>query len=330
MKRAVPALLLIVIALGIGIWYFTHPGAEPPAYQGYVEGNLVQMAPEEGGRIDRLLVDAGDQVTEGQLLFTLDATMQTAQVEEAKARLKQMQAQAENLRAAGQRPEQVAVLEAARERAQAAFDFSRGEANRQRTLFDRGYTSQSRLDQAEAALERDKAALQEAERQIEAARLSGRSAEIAAAEAAVHVAEAALQQAETRLAKRRVVSSVAAGVQDIFFRAGEVVNAGQPVLALLPPANLKIRFYVPETVLATLALGQNVTVTCDSCPADLQARITFISREAEFTPPVIFSEQERSKLVFRAEAQPLNEIALPVGLPISVNPEPRQAAEAAP
>jgi HlyD family secretion protein len=330
MKRAFPALLLIVIALGVGIWYFTRSEAEPPGYQGYVEGDFVQMAPEEGGRIDRLLVDAGDQVTQGQLLFTLDATMQTAQVEEAKARLKQMQAQADNLRASEQRPEQIAVLEATRERAQAALEYSRGDFNRQRTLFDKGYSSQSRLDQAEAAFERDKAALQEAERQIEAARLSGRSAEIAAAEAAVHVAESGLQQAETRLAKRRVLSSVAARVQDVYFRPGEVVNAGQPVLALLPPANLKFRFYVPETVLATLSLGQQVAVTCDSCPVDLQARITFISREAEFTPPVIFSEQERSKLVFRAEARPLNDIALPVGLPISVAPEPRQAAEAVP
>ena len=85
----------------------------------------------------------------------------------------------------------------------------------------------------------------------------------------------------------------------MFFRAGEVVNAGQPVLSLLPPQNLRLRFYVPEPVLATFALGQTVAVACDSCPAGIEAKVSFISREAEYTPPVIFSEQERAKLVFR-------------------------------
>jgi HlyD family secretion protein len=212
------------------------------------------------------------------------------------------------------------VLEASRARAQAAFELSQSELQRQRTLFDRGYSSQARFDQAQAAFDRDKAALHEVERQIAVAQLSGRSSEIVAAEAAVRAAAAALQRAETLLAKREVHAPVAARVQDIYYRAGEVVNAGQPVLALLPPANLKIRFYVPEPVLATIALGQTVAIACDSCGADLQARVTFISQEAEFTPPVIFSEQERSKLVFRAEARPVSEITLPLGLPVTVHP----------
>ena len=129
-----------------------------------------------------------------------------------------------------------------------------------------------------------------------------------------------LRQAETRVAKRRVSAPVAARVQDIYFRAGEVVNAGQPVLSLLPPANVRVRFYVPEPVLSTLSLGQTVAIRCDSCADDLRARIVFLSREAEYTPPVIFSDKERAKLVFRAEAKPLGTVELPIGLPVSVMP----------
>jgi len=220
------------------------------------------------------------------------------------------------------------VLRAQEERERASLDLSRNEFQRQQALFQRGISAKARLDQTESAFERDKAALEEEGRQIEAAQLSGRSGEIEAAEAAVRAAEATLRQAETRLAKRRVAAPAAARVQDVYFRAGEVVNAGQPVLALLPPKNLRVRFYVPEPVLSTLSLGEAVRVACDSCGDGLHARITFISSEAEFTPPVIFSEQERAKLVFRAEARPVDtNLRLPIGLPVTVAPaEPAQTS----
>jgi HlyD family secretion protein len=319
MKRIALAAVLLLVTGGATAWYFNQKEIPLSGYQGYVEGNLIQMGPEESGRIERLLVEAGDHVSDGQLLFSIEATAQIAQVEEAQARLGQAKAQLENLRAAGQRPEQIAILDATRERAQAAFELARGDLERQKILFDRGYSSRARLDQAEAAFDRDKAALEEVQRQITAARLSARTSEIAAGEAAVRVAKANLEQARTRLIKRRVSSPANARVQDVHYRTGEVVNAGYPVLTLLPPAHLKIRFYVPEPVLATLSLGQTVDVACGSCPEDLRARVVFVSQQAEFTPPVIFSEQERSKLVFRAEARPLlSEVALPIGLPVTV------------
>lgn len=322
MKRAVLAFLLLAVAGGgvFAFWHLSRLEAPLTAYQGYVEGNLVQAGPEESGRIERLFVQSGDEVNEGQLLFSLEASVQSAQVDEARARLKQASAQLENLRAAGQRPEQIAVLQAARERAQSALEFSSAELQRQKVLFERGYTAKAKLDQAEATFEHDKAMLQEAQHQISAAQLAGRTGEIEAGEAAVRAAEAALQQAETRLAKRQIFSPVKARVQDVFYRAGEVVNVSQPVLSLLPPGNLKIRFYVPEPSLATLPLGSVVTIRCDSCPGDMRARINFVSSEVEFTPPVIFSEQERSKLVFRAEALPIERTPLPIGLPVTVIP----------
>jgi HlyD family secretion protein len=319
-RRLLAACLVLAAAAGAAYWYMTRE--EPAAtFQGYIEGNLVFMAPEESGRIERLDVEAGDVVSEGQLLFALDASVQEAQRNETEARYRQAEAQLANLRAALQRPEQIAVLQAQEERARAALDLSRSEHQRQQTLYQRGYSAKARLDQAEAAFERDRAALEEASRQIRAAQLSGRSAEIDAGEAAMRAVEAMLRQAETRLAKRRVTAPAAAHVQDVYFRAGEVVNAGQPVIALLPPANLRVRFYVPEPLLSTMALGQTVAVQCDSCSDSIEARVVFISREAEFTPPVIFSEQERAKLVFRVEARPLEAASrLPIGLPVTVLP----------
>lgn len=319
-RRALVLLLVLLLAGGAAWWWFAQGEGRDGAFQGYVEGNLVFAAPEEGGRIEQMLVEAGDEVAPGQRLFVLEAAIQTAQRNEAEAKLLQARAQLANLRSALQRPEQIAVLRAQEERARAQLELSKADLERQQALYQRGIASKARLDQAEAAYERDKAALEEVSRQIQAGQIAGRSADIEAAEAAVLAAEAALRQAETRLAKRQVGAPAQARVQDVYFRAGEVVNPGQPVLALLPPANLRIRFYVPEPALASVALGQSVAIACDRCPGGLQARISFISGEAEFTPPVIFSEQERAKLVFRIEAKPLGAVPLPIGLPVSITP----------
>ena len=319
-------LAVLLLAGGAAAWFFWPRPDDTIRFQGYVEGYLVFMAPEEGGRIEELAVDSGDRVAEGTMLFRLDASVQSAQRNEAAAKLQQTRAQLANLEAALQRPEEIAVLEAQEERAQAQLGLSQAELDRQRTLFERGIAAKAQYDQSRTAFERDKAALAEVQRQIDAGQIAGRSGEIGAAEAAVQANEAALMQAETRLAKRQVKAPSDAQVQDVYFRAGETVNAGQPVLALLPPANRRIRFYVPEPLLATIALGQTVGLSCDSCKDGLQARISFISSEAEFTPPVIFSEQERAKLVFRVEARPLDGANLPIGLPVTVTPaepEPR-------
>jgi HlyD family secretion protein len=311
---------VLLLAGGAAAWFFWPQSDDTIRFQGYVEGYLVFMAPEEGGRIEELTVDSGDRVAEGTMLFRLDASVQSAQRNEAAAKLQQTRAQLANLEAALRRPEEIAVLEAQEERAQAQLGLSQAELDRQRTLFERGIAAKAQYDQARTAFERDKAALAEVQRQIDAGQIAGRSGEIGAAEAAVQANEAALMQAETRLAKRQVKAPSDAQVQDVYFRAGETVNAGQPVLALLPPANRRIRFYVPEPLLATIALGQTVGLSCDSCKDGLRARISFISNEAEFTPPVIFSEQERAKLVFRVEARPLDGADLPIGLPVTVTP----------
>jgi HlyD family secretion protein len=138
------------------------------------------------------------------------------------------------------------------------------------------------------------------------------------AEAALRTAEARLNSAQTRLARRKVSSPVTGTVQQIYYRPGEMVPAGRPVLALLPPGNIKIRFFVPEPELQRISLGETVTIRCDGCRADLTARVSFISRSSEFTPPVIYSQEERAKLVFMIEARTETPEALRVGQPVTV------------
>jgi HlyD family secretion protein len=138
------------------------------------------------------------------------------------------------------------------------------------------------------------------------------------AEAALRTAQARLNSAQTRLARRKVSSPVSGTVQQIYYRGGELVPAGKPILAILPPNNLKIRFFVNEATLPKLKLGDPVTVTCDGCDGGITAKITFIARSSEFTPPVIYSTEERSKLVFLIEARTNEPERLRVGQPVSV------------
>ena len=143
------------------------------------------------------------------------------------------------------------------------------------------------------------------------------------AQAALRDAEARLNWAKTRLARRNVVSPATGSIQQVYYRPGEVVPTGRPIVALLPPGNVKVRFYVPEAMLPKLSAGDPVKVTCDGCAPDLVARVSFISRASEYTPPVIYSLDERSKLVFLIEARPERPDALRVGQPVSVVVAPK-------
>lgn len=138
------------------------------------------------------------------------------------------------------------------------------------------------------------------------------------AEAALRTAQARLNSAQTRLARRKMFSPVAGSVQQIYYRVGELVPAGRPIVAILPPGNLKVRFFVNEATLPKLKIGDTIAVSCDGCQPGISARISFIARSSEFTPPVIYSMEERSKLVFLIEARTDTPERLRVGQPVSV------------
>jgi HlyD family secretion protein len=147
---------------------------------------------------------------------------------------------------------------------------------------------------------------------------SGTQKAVDDAEAIIRTEMARVNAAETRLNRRKLLSTVNGSVQEIYFRPGEHVAAGRPVVSLLPPNNIKIRFFVPETLLPKVSLGQPVEIHCDGCKTNVPARVTFISRTSEFTPPVIYSLEERSKLVYLVEARTGEPGGLRVGQPVDV------------
>jgi HlyD family secretion protein len=175
---------------------------------------------------------------------------------------------------------------------------------------------QAELNQAQASVTNARQAFERAQLLLKTA--SGTQKNFEDAEAVLRTAEARLNSSQTRLARRKVPSPASGAVQQIYFRQGEMVPAGRPVLALLPPENIKLRFFLPETMVPKIAIGDTVAVGCDGCPSDLTARVSFIAQTAEFTPPVIYSLEERSKLVFLVEARPEKPEALRVGQPVSV------------
>lgn len=287
-------------------------------YQGWVEADLVFVGPDDAGRLEKLAVREGDSVAAGAPIFTVDADLQRADLEAANAAVAEARARLDRLMHAQQRTEEIAVLEAQQRRADAMLALSGAELERQKALATRGVATPAQLDTANANFSRDSAALDEIKRQIEVARLSAREEDIAAARQSLVGAQARKNAAETKLARRSVASPVAGAVQQIYYRAGEIVPANKPVVALLPPANLKLRFYVPQAVLAQIAVGGRLRARCDGCGAEIAARISFIARSAEYTPPVIYSREERDKLVFLVEAIPDQPERLRVGQPVEV------------
>jgi HlyD family secretion protein len=178
---------------------------------------------------------------------------------------------------------------------------------------------------AEAAVVNTKQAFDRAQQLLKVA--SGTQRDFDVAQAAYRQADAQLAAAKTRLDRRKLSSPIAGVIQQIYFRPGETVPASRPIMAVLPPGNIKVRFFVPERLLARIAIGNEVRVTCDGCPSNITAPITFISRNVEFTPPVIFSQEERSKLVFLVEARPAQTDMLRVGQPVSVEVKLREASK---
>ncbi len=179
------------------------------------------------------------------------------------------------------------------------------------------------LKMAMATLENAKQAFERAQQLARTG--SGTQKDFDAAQAALREGEARVNSAQTRLARRKIASPVTGTVQQVYFRPGEVVTASRPIVALLPPGNIKLRFFVPETVLPKIAYGDTVAFRCDGCTGDLTAKVSFISKTAEFTPPVIYSLEERAKLVFLIEAVPTEPGNLRVGQPVDVALPGREA-----
>ncbi len=247
--------------------------------QGYGEADYLYLSSQESGVIAELFVKEGDRVEAGAPVFRLEGDRIDYPLQGA----------------AAQRSALAQAVEAARARAALA------NSNYQRTsnLFRDGFVARARLDADRAALDAANARLEEARRQ-----LSASSAEIGLW--------------RPRRSDLAGAAPTAGAIERIYRRPGEMVPAGQPIAALLSPQNRKVRFFAPEPMLARLSMGTRVTLSCDGCSEGLTGVVSFIAREPQFTPPVIYSLDQRTKLVYLIEARPDNPEAIRPGLPVDV------------
>ncbi len=293
----------------------------PPTtgWAGYAEGDYVRIAAPLAGSLASLTVQAGQSVAAGAPLFSLESESEAAARDEAQARLRASQAQAVNTDS-GRRADELAVTQAQLAQTRAQATLARSELARQQQLLQQGFVSPAHIDDARAAVAQTAARVAELEAALRVAGLPARPAEREAARATASAASQALQQSQWRLAQKSQRAPLAALVADTYFRVGEWVPAGAPVLALLPAGAVKARFFVAEAEVGTLAPGQPVLIYCDGCGAPLAARISRIASQAEYTPPVLYSNAQKARLVFMVEARPeaADAVRLKPGQPLDV------------
>jgi HlyD family secretion protein len=272
----------------------------PSGYQGYLEGEFVYVAAPLAGRLDTLAVAKGTRVAAGAPLFTLERASELAAQRQAGDQLRSAQSRLDDLRK-GSRPSEIAALQARLEQSRASAELSQLELTRQQSLFKSEAIAASDFDRARLAHEKNLRAVEELAAQLETARLGGRMDAIAAAEAEVNAAMAAKEKADWGVAQKAQAAPRAGFVYDTLYREGEFVALGNPVVALLPPENMKVRFFVPEADFAALKAGDRIRVAISGVNP-LEARVSYLSPKPEYTPPILYNRQNRSKLVFMIEA----------------------------
>ena len=272
----------------------------PAGWQGYLEGEFIYVASPLAGRLETLAVAKGARVAADAPLFTLERASELAAQRQAADQLHAAQARLADLKK-GSRPSELAALDARLAQARAAAELSRLELARQENLFQTAVISAADLDRARLTHERNIRAIDELTAQLTTAGLGARTDAIAAAAADVSAAAAVKERADWSVAQKTQSAPSAALVYDTLYREGEFVAAGLPVVALLPPENLKVRFYVPEAGFAALKAGDPVRVAITGRPP-LEARVSYLSPKPEYTPPVLYNRENRAKLVFLVEA----------------------------
>jgi len=299
--------------------FFSGCSNDRSTFQGYVEGEYVYVASPVGGRLEQLFVERGQTIEAKTNLFKLEADEETAAKQQADEQLRAAEAQLADLRVGRRNPE-IGVVKAQLTQAQAAEEQAAQQFKRDEAQFAAGGIARAQLDDSRANLAIKAAKVQELAGQLQVSRLPARDEQIRAQDAQVAAARAMSSQLTWRLAQKAVAATQGGLVVDTLFRVGEWVPAGKPVVRMLPPKNVKVRFFVLETVVGGIKPGRQVTLQCDGCQADVPATVTYVSSEPEYTPPVIYSNETRAKLVFLVEARPAetNATDLHPGQPITV------------
>ncbi|BCH35887.1 hemolysin secretion protein D [Mesorhizobium sp. L-8-10] len=274
-----------------------------PLAVGYVEGDYVLLAPIDVAQVREVSVKRGERVEAGAPIAALESDDATIAVARAEAALAQAEAQLADLQI-GRRPDEIAVLEATLASAVAQSNEAKRVLARAADLFKRGIAAQAQLDEARTQAEVAEAAIGQAKANLAVAKLPARPEAIKAAESAVKQARAELDTARWKLSQRSITAPAAGRIDDVIRNPGDIAGPAAPVASMLPDGAVKLRVYIPEAAFSKVEVGKLLTVNCDGCPPGLTARVSYVSPDPEFTPPVIYSLQARQKLVYLVEARP--------------------------
>lgn len=287
------------------------------SFSGYIEADYVYVAPTATGRIDGIFVSENQHILAGDVLFTQDREQHLATYLATRSMAEALKAAADNIRT-GAREEELAVVRAQLEMALASQTLSQVSLNRDLQLLNDGFVTAVKIDQERAGLASATAQVKQLKAQLVSMELPARSAELLKAEFNVQAALAEVSVAKARLDAQTTLSPVSGRVERVLYSMGEVVMIAVPVLSILPNGPNAVIFYIPQTRLAEFEIGDSLLLSCDGCPMGILAVLENIDSEPEFTPPIIYSRDERSRLVFRAKARLPKGIALNPGQPVSL------------
>lgn len=283
---------------------FIFAGCSRPSnagYQGYLEGDFIYVAAPLAGQLETLAVTKGSRIRAGTTLFTLEHAHELAAQRQAAEQFRAARARLADAQK-GSRPSELATLTARLDQARAAAELSQLDLARQKNLYDTRVVAEADYDRARLNHERNTRAIEELTAQLATAQLGGRTDALTAAEAEVSAARAAKEKTDWAVAQKTQSAPRDALVYDTLYRTGEFVAAGNPVVSLLPSENIKVRFFVPEADFARLTAGATVRININGRPSSLEARISYLSPQPEYTPPILYNRANRAKLVFMIEA----------------------------
>lgn len=310
-----------VILAGLFLPFLGCNESDDDSFQGYVEGEYLYLAAPQAGYLQSLNMPRGSRVTQGQTVFVVSDSPDDQALLAAESRAESARRKLENLKLP-KRDSEIAELEAKLNEAKAQLRLTEIALKQQEELGRRHFTPQITVDEARSAHQQAIARVVAINKQIDTYQNTvGRQAEILAAAADFAAAQAETEQKQWVVTHKTVTAPTVGEISDTYYRPGEWVATGTPVASLLPDDRRRLRFFVPEPILATIKIGDRIEASCDSCAAPIRGHIDFISSDAEYTPPVIYSLGSREKLVFRIEAEPSIEQVpqLRPGLPVDVH-----------
>ncbi|MDA3053372.1 HlyD family efflux transporter periplasmic adaptor subunit [Campylobacter sp. JMF_01 NE2] len=298
------------------IFFFSFANSQE-LLNGYIEAEFTYISPYNSGILDEIYVQKGQKISPADKLFCVDKGLGEANVKIAQNEVNKAKSNYENL-IKGKRQSEISALNAQLNSAKIALENAQKEFFRAQKLFKSNTISKSEFDQKSANFDTAKAKVAEFEAVLQTANLGARDDEIEIAKTNIAIAEQNLEKTKLIFAKNTAVSQHSGQIYDIYFKKGEFVGANSPVLSILEPQNIKVRFFVPQKILAKLKIGDEIGVSCDGCEGEKPAVISYISPSAEFTPPVIYSVASREKMVFMLEATFAPNTEFKPGLGVSV------------